>query len=386
MRKICVYTATRAEYGILYNLLKEIDDDSNLELVLIVSGSHLEKNHGMTVKRIKEDGFKIFKEIKIYNEDFSSKGLLKSMAKSLDSLSEVFAKNKPDIGVVLGDRYEIHTFAQACMMFNVPLAHIHGGEATEGLIDDVVRHSVTKMAHIHFPSTEVYKNRIIQMGEIPKNVFNFGAPGVDSIKNLNLLDRGLLFEELGVPDRGTFMVTYHPVTLYPEKSKSEFNALLNAIEDMLIDSTFNFVFSMPNIENGSEWVAEELKAFCKSHESAYLFSSLGQQKYFSLIKQSLGVVGNSSSGIIEVPYFKKPTINIGERQKGRVSGKSVIHVSDNKNEILEALKKCLDEVFIKSIQKEESLYGCGGASEKIKNVLKEINLEGILYKPFWGPK
>lgn len=382
MRKICVYTGTRAEYGLLYWLLTECKEDPEIDLQLIVSGSHLLESQGYTVQIIENDGFNISAKIEMYESDTSSVGLVRAMARSLSNLSDTLEHLKPDLAVVLGDRYEIQTFAQACMMFNIPLAHIHGGEATEGLIDDAVRHSVTKMAHIHFPSTEIYKKRIELMGENPDRIFNFGAPGIDNITKLKLLKKKELFEQLDLEDRETFLITYHPVTLYPEKSQKEFSSLLEVIDILRDEKDFNFVFTLPNVEHESEEIVKQLKAFCTTRPDTYLFKSLGQLRYLSLVKESVAVVGNSSSGIIEVPYFNIPTIDIGERQRGRVAGPSVLNVSSDVKEMLGAFKKCFDQTFLNSISHSNSLYGRGGASKKIKNVLKKIDLEDILYKPF----
>lgn len=385
MRKICVYTGGRAEYGLLYWLLDEIKKDDDLELQLIVSGSHLDESQGNTVEKIKSDGFHISFELDILGSDRSAVGLVKSMAKSIGALSDALDKLKPDIGVVLGDRYEILTFAQTCMMLNIPLAHIHGGEATEGLIDDAIRHSVTKMSHIHFPSTDVYKNRLIKMGENPAFVFNYGAPGIDNIKKLDLKEKDELFSEIGIPlaDKN-FLVTYHPLTLYPEKSRQEYLSMFDALEDYAQNNiSTNVIITMPNIEQGTEEVVSHIKLVEERNPNFFVYKSLGQINYLSMVNICTAVVGNSSSGIVEVPFFKKPTINIGERQRGRLSSETIIDCSGNKTEILGALEKSTDKVWLESIQGHECIYGDGTASFQIKEKLKSVNLNNILYKPFY---
>lgn len=385
MRKICVYTGGRAEYGLLYWLLKEIQKDKELELKLIVSGSHLDESQGYTINTIEKDGFKIDYKIDILSENKSAVGLTKSMASSLEQLSDVLFTLKPDIGVVLGDRYEILTFAQTCMMLNIPLAHIHGGEATEGVIDDAVRHSVSKMSHIHFPSTELYKNRLIKMGENPKNVFNFGAPGIDNIKKLTLKNKSELFKELNLPIKdNNFLVTYHPVTLYPEKSKEEYTAMFKALLHFKQEfPSTNIIITMPNIEQGTKEITNYINNFLKNNSNVFVFKTLGQTNYLSMVKACTAVIGNSSSGIVEVPFFKKPTINIGERQRGRIGCKSIINCSNNELEILSAIKQTTNKVWLDSLKNETCIYGNGDTSLKIKEMLKKISLKDILYKPFF---
>lgn len=386
MRKICFYTGGRAEYGLLYWIMKEVLNDPELDFHLIVSGAHFDKTQGNSIDIIRKDGFPISKEIQILSDDRSPKGLTKAMGKSLTLLADALEEIKPDIGVVLGDRYEILTFAQACMMQNIPIAHIHGGESTGGLIDDVIRNAVTKMSHIHFASTDLYKNKIISLGENPKNVFNTGAPGIDNIKKLKLKSKSELLQELKITERtNTILVTYHPLTLYPEKSELEYISMLDAIStEVHKNPDTNIIITMPNIEVGSIAVIKAIKRFQTQNENVYIYPNLGQLNYLSMVSFSQMVIGNSSSGIVEVPSFGIPTINIGDRQKGRLRCSSIIDCRADLMDILGAIKKAKNKKFLEGIKQMKPLYGNGDASIKIKETLKRFSLEDILYKEFSG--
>jgi UDP-hydrolysing UDP-N-acetyl-D-glucosamine 2-epimerase len=381
-RKICVVTGTRAEYGLLYWLMKEIQSDPDLDLQIIATGMHLSPEFGLTYKQIEEDGFVINEKIEMLLSSDTPVGITKSLGLGTIGFADSLNRLKPDILVLLGDRFEILAAAQAAMIARIPIAHIHGGELTEGLIDEAIRHSITKMSHLHFVAAEQYRNRVIQLGEDPKRVFNFGAIGLDYIQRLELLDREK-FEKsidfkLGSP---TFLVTYHPVTLENQTAERNVLELLKALENF---PNAKILFTKANADTEGRVINQLLEEFVqKNKERSKLFSSLGQLRYLSAIKHVDVVIGNSSSGIIEVPFFKKPTINIGDRQKGRLKAKSIIDCRENAEEIMNAIQKALSQDFQKVLQQVASLYGYGGTSKKIKEVLKKVDLHGIIKKNFF---
>jgi UDP-N-acetylglucosamine 2-epimerase (non-hydrolysing)/GDP/UDP-N,N'-diacetylbacillosamine 2-epimerase (hydrolysing) len=381
-RKICVVTGTRAEYGLLYWLMKEIQQDADLELQLIVTGAHLSPVYGYTVQEIEQDGFFIHERIEMLLASDTPAAVTKAMGLALIGFAEAYARLKPDIVVVLGDRYEIMTAAQAAMVARIPIAHIHGGERTEGAIDDAIRHSITKMSHLHFVSTEDYRRRVIQLGEHPERVYNFGAIGIDNIMKLSFLERDelerLLDFSLG---EKYFVVTYHPVTLDASGPSQAFRNLLDAIREF---PEYQVIMTKPNADPYSHVIIRMMEHFAAEHRDRILIAdSLGQLKYLSAVKHCDMVIGNSSSGIIEVPLFKKPTINIGDRQKGRAMGPTIINVPESKEAIIEAIRYARSESFISILEHSRSIYGMGDVSGKIKQVLKEASLEGILYKSFY---
>lgn len=381
-RKICVVTGTRAEYGLLYWLMKEIQSDPDLELQIIATGMHLSPEFGLTYKQIEEDGFVINEKVEMLLSSDTPIGIAKSLGLGTIGFADSLNRLKPDILVLLGDRFEILAAAQAAMIARIPIAHIHGGELTEGLIDEAIRHSITKMSHLHFVATGQYRNRVIQLGEDPKRVFNFGAIGLDYIQRLELLDREK-FEKsidfkLGSP---TFLVTYHPVTLENQTAERNVLELLKALENF---PNAKILFTKANADTEGRIINQLLEEFVqKNKERSKLFSSLGQLRYLSALKHVDVVIGNSSSGIIEVPLFKKPTINIGDRQKGRLKAKSIIDCGENAEEITNAIQIALSQDFQKVLQQVTSLYGYGGASKKIKELLKKVDLHGIIKKNFF---
>ena len=321
-RKICIITGTRAEYGLLYWLMKELQMDKDCEMQIIVTGMHLSPEFSLTYKEIEKDGFNISKKVEILLSSDSSVGVSKSIGLGIISFSEAFEELKPDICVVLGDRFEIFSAASAAMISRIPIAHIHGGEATEGLIDEAIRHSITKMSHLHFVSTEKYKKRVIQLGEEPKRVFNFGSPALDNINRLKLLNKKKFEESINFQlSENSFLVTYHPVTLDNYSSKKFFNEILSALNHF---KNHKIIFTMPNSDTGGRIIIDMINDYVSENNNCISFTSLGQIRYLSALKHIKIVIGNSSSGLIEVPSFKIPTINIGERQKGRVKGNSII--------------------------------------------------------------
>jgi UDP-hydrolysing UDP-N-acetyl-D-glucosamine 2-epimerase len=382
-RKICVLTGTRAEYGLLYWLMKEIKGDPDLELQLIATGMHLSPEFGLTYRKIEEDGFTIDAKVEMLLSSDTPVGIAKSIGLGVIGFADAFARLKPDILVVLGDRFEILSAAQTALIAKIPLAHIHGGESTEGLIDEAIRHAVTKMAHMHFVASEPYRNRVIQMGEDPSLVFNFGAPGLENIKKLKLLNKEDFEKAINFKlGKINFLVTYHPVTLLndgPETFMEVLLATLNSFPGAKI------IFTKPNADTHGRIIIDMIDRYVEENRNNTIaFTNMGQTLYLSAIKHVDAVIGNSSSGLTEVPLFKKPTINIGDRQRGRLKAKSVIDCEENAEAIIAAIKKALSPEFQKTLAGVNSLYGYGDVSLKIKEILKTINLDGIIMKKFYS--
>ncbi|WP_324719206.1 UDP-N-acetylglucosamine 2-epimerase [Salinimicrobium sp. HB62] len=381
-KKICVITGTRAEYGPLYWLLKFLKDDDEVELQLIVTGMHLSPEFGLTYREIEKAGFTINKKIEMLLSSDSSIGISKSMGLAQISFAEALEELRPDIIVVLGDRYEIFSAVAAAMISKIPVAHLHGGEATEGLIDEPIRHSITKMSHLHFTATEAYRSRVIQMGESPDRVFNVGTPTLDNVFRLELLDRRKFEESIDFTlNRRNIMITFHPVTLENNTAEVQFKELLGAISEL---EDTNFIFTKPNSDTNGRVIINLIDDFvAKNSERACAFVSLGQLRYLSALKFVDVVLGNSSSGIAEAPSFQVATVDIGDRQKGRIKAKSVISCEPNKKSISEALSVALSEPFQKKLKKVKNPYGEGGASQKIVDILKSFDYSDILKKKFY---
>ena len=383
-RKICVVTGTRAEYGLLYWLIKEIKKDEDLELQIIATGMHLSPEFGLTYKEIEKE-FKIDKKIEMILSSDTAVGISKSMGLAQISFAEAYEEIKPDIVVVLGDRYEIFSAVSAAMIARIPVAHLHGGEATEGLIDEPIRHSITKMSHIHFTATEEYKNRVIQLGEHPRRVFNFGGMGIENIKKLNLLSKEEFAKSINCKlNKRNLLVTYHPVTLEKQTSGKQFKELLSAIDEL---KRTNIIFSKANSDTEGRIINQMIDEYVSynSYKSVG-FTSLGQLRYLSALQFVDAVVGNSSSGLAEAPSFKIGTVNIGDRQKGRKKASSVIDCEPNKNSILKAFEKLYSQEFQKVVKETTNPYGDGCASKKIVEILKTVDLEKFLKKSFYDLK
>lgn len=385
MRKIAVFTGTRAEYGLLYWIIKGLNESPNVELQLYVGGAHLSPKFGNTIEQIEQDGFPICDRLDFLDASDTPFGIAKSMGRALELSAVAFQRNKPDLLVVLGDRFEAMAICQAAMLCCIPISHIHGGETTEGAIDESIRHSITKMSHLHFTATEAYRKRVIQLGEIPQKVFNVGAPGIDSIQSLKLIDRNGLTRSLGFDVNGPYIVvTYHPVTL-------DKDGALIALENLLsVLSTYpdlNFIITYPNADPHNQGLITALEAFKKEHcDRVLLVKSLGQLLYLSLLNHCEAVIGNSSSGLIEAPTFLKPTVNIGNRQGGRISGGTVINSDEGIASIEKALAKALSKDFREKCLSEHNPYGNGGASERIIDVIKNIPLDDLIMKKFHDVK
>lgn len=381
MRKICVVTSTRAEYGLLYWLLKEIKADSELKLQLIVTGMHLSPEFGLTYKEIEKE-FKIDKKIEILSGSHTSLDICAEMARVYEKFASALAELKPDILVLLGDRYEIFGVAGVASIMQIPIAHIHGGETTQGAFDEAFRHSITKMSHIHFAATNEYANRIIQLGEDPSRVFNVGGPGIENIKKLNLLNKDEFEKSIKFKlAKKNILITFHPVTLENSSAREQFNELLNALDEL---EETNFIFTKANSDTDGDVINKMIDEYVSENpQKAVAFASLGQLRYLSAIKFVDIVLGNSSSALLEVPSFKKATINIGDRQKGRARASSVIDVRPVKEEILAAIKRAYSKEFEQTLKDTINPYDGGNPSKKMVKILKEIKLDGILKKKFY---
>lgn len=382
MRKIAVFTGTRAEYGLLYWIIKQLHQSEQSELQLLVGGMHLSPEFGMTAAQIEQDGFPITDRLEFLLSSDSPVGIAKSMGLALISAAESFQRLAPDLLVLLGDRFESMAVAQAAMVARIPVAHIHGGEATEGLIDEAVRHSLTKMSHLHFTATDTYRNRVIQLGEAPTNVFNVGAPGIDSIVKLDLLPTPTLSEQLDFDCEAPFLlVTYHPVTLEADGAEASMQGFFQAIDEF---PDHRMVITYPNADTHGRALKKQFENYQQCNpDRVKLVSSLGQLRYLSLMRLCSAVIGNSSSGLIEAPSFGVPTINIGNRQKGRVAGESVIHCEADYESIRQAITRGLSPEFKAVCAKSVNPYGAGNASAKIVEVLESHSLDGIVFKSFY---
>lgn len=384
-KKICIVTTARADYGILFNLMSEIKRDSDLKLQIVVSGMHLSKKFGLTYKDIEKDGFKINDKLNILKYSDSADGMVQAFSSGCWSFKQSFNKLKPDVVVILGDRYEMFSAALAAYFSKIPSAHIHGGEVTQGAIDEGIRHSITKISSIHFVATETYRKRVIQLGENPKNVFNYGAPGLDSLYRFKLLSVNELSKKLNFDIKSPWgIVTYHPETLSNDLVDKQINNLLKAIRS----SNIKAIFTKANADPKGEKINKIIKGFCDKYPQKYkLFDNLGQFLYFSCLKNSDVMIGNSSSGLIEAPSFNLSTVNIGDRQKNRIRARNVIDVDCNQKHILEGIKKAISLEFKNSIKDMENPYDKfrdGKTSLRIKEKIKNTKFDSnILKKSFF---
>lgn len=381
-RTICVVTGSRAEYGLLYPLIKEIADDPDLSLQIIVTGMHLSPEFGLTYKEIEKDGFIIDEKVEMLLSSDTATAIVKSMGLGLIGFADALSRLHPDILVLLGDRYEIMVAAQAAMVQSIPIAHLHGGEITEGAIDESIRHSITKMAHLHFVSTSVYRNRVIQLGERPEYVFNVGAIGIDNIVNLELLDRDAFEESIGFKlGKQNFLITYHPVTLSAINSDMLITDLLEALDQF---PEASIIFTKPNSDTDGRIISQRIDEYVERHKQRTMSAfSLGQLRYLSAIKYVDVVIGNSSSGIIEAPVFNKPTVNIGSRQTGRIKGPTIIDCGEHCEEIVQAVQYSLSDQFKMCLNSQNSVYGVGNTAPQIKGILKKVNITDLLRKQFY---
>lgn len=380
-RKICIVTGTRAEYGVLYWLMKEIAAQPDLELQIIATGMHLSPEFGLTYKEIEKD-FIINKKIEMLLSSDTSIGISKSMGLAQISFAEAYEELRPDMIVVLGDRYEIFSASTAAMIARIPITHLHGGEMTEGAFDEAIRHSITKMSHLHFTAAEEYRNRVIQLGEHPDRVYNVGGIGIENIKRLTLLSKEAFEESIHFKlAHKNVLVTFHPVTLENSTASAQFQELLEALD--ALDNT-SIIFTKSNSDTDGRIINQMIDEYTsKNPQKSVYFTSLGQLRYLSALQYIDAVVGNSSSGLAEAPSFKIGTINIGDRQKGRIKAKSIIDCDPNKQDILHAFKILYSESFQKKLKNVENPYGDGLASKKIIEIIKTVDLSNILKKSFF---
>ena len=381
MRKICFVTGTRAEYGLLSRLMRLVEEDKDLRLQVIATNMHLMPEYGETYKEIEKDGFTIDKKVYMHKPSDDAHGIISSMAEEMQGMNDALSELKPDILVLLGDRYEILVAAQVALIHRIPIAHIHGGEVTEGAFDDAIRHSVTKMSSLHFTSCEEYRHRVIQMGEQPSRVFDVGSLGVENIKAVPLMTKDELEASLDFKiDTQTILVTYHPVTLGgdPAKDIREFLDALDQFKDLKV------IFTMPNSDTGRDAIALAVENYVEKHSnSAKAYTSLGLKRYLSTLQFVKAAVGNSSSGIIEVPSFGIPTLNIGDRQKGRLASKSVVNCGTSKDEVIAGLKLCLSEEMQMAAKTYENPYAKPDTANLIYQELKNVVLAGLNLKTFY---
>lgn len=380
-RKICVVTGTRSEYGLLRWVMDGIRGTSGLELQLAVTGMHLSPEFGLTFRDIETDGFTIDAKVEMLLSSDTPVGISKSTALGLMGFATEFARLRPDVLLLLGDRFETLAAATAAMFANIPIAHLHGGEVTEGAFDEAIRHSVTKMSHLHFVAAEEYRRRVIQLGEAPERVFLVGGLGVDVIKRTKLLDRTALEASIGFSLGGkSLLVTFHPVTLEAGGSEHEMAELLAALNEL---RDTRLIFTMPNADTGGRGLSRMVRDFVRVHANSAVFTSLGQVRYLSCLQYVDGVVGNSSSGITEAPTMRRGTVNIGDRQNGRLKASSVIDCRPRRDEIGQAIKRLYSRDFQRSLRTIENPYGDGGASERIVDAVGRASLDGLLRKRFY---
>lgn len=379
MKKICIVTATRAEYGLLKPIIDKIHKSDKIELQLVATGMHLSPEFGLTYKEIEEEGYPIDQKIEMLLSSDTPVGVTKSMGVALMGFADYFAVKRPDVVVILGDRYEMLMVATAAMMTGIPIAHIHGGEKTEGAVDESIRHSITKMSHLHFTATEEYRRRVIQLGERSDRVFNVGALGVENARKVRLLSKEELEQQIGFCfSKPTIMVTYHPVTLETLTAGEQFADILSVIDK---HKELSVIFTKANADTDGRIINQMIDEYVRENsDRCVAYTSLGQKRYLSALKYVDVVLGNSSSGLIEVPSFHIPTINIGDRQRGRACAKSVIHCGNATQEIEDALQKALSEEFRESLMTIENPYEKDGTSDKIIETICDALYNGIEIK------
>ena len=380
MRKVCVVTGSRAEYGILRNLMSAIKNDPDLTLQVVATNQHLSKLQGETYKEIERDGFTIDYKVYMADDDApdNANTTAKSISRGVSGFADAFDALTPDLLIILGDRYEMLAVASTALIYKIPIAHLHGGEITEGAFDDAIRHAITKMSHLHFTSTEAYRQRVIQLGEQPDRVFNVGALGVENVMKTDFMTKEEI--EQGLNFRLTdkcFLCTYHPVTLSNMSSETQVLNLLNALDCY---KNYHIIFTYSNSDTNSQIIIRRIQEYVDKNKDRCMFiPSLGQQRYFSALKYVKAVLGNSSSGIIEVPSFGIPTLDIGDRQKGRIAADSVIHCGYSAEEI----KEGLDKVVAYKADKIDNPYYKEGTCDAILKVIKTYPLENIVQKHFY---
>jgi GDP/UDP-N,N'-diacetylbacillosamine 2-epimerase (hydrolysing) len=379
-RKICVITGSRAEYGLLRWVMQGIKDEPTLMLQVIATGMHLSPHFGNTYQEIEGDGFVIDRKVEILTEDDTPVGIAKSMGNGMIDFADALNELRPDLIVVLGDRFDIFSAVTAALVTQIPVAHIHGGEITEGSFDDSLRHSITKMSHLHFVAAKEYQNRVIQLGESPDRVYNVGGLGVDNITRIDLISRDKIEKELKLSfQKQNLLVTFHPVTLEPDFGVKQLTELLNALD---VFSGIGLIFTMPNADTGGRRFTDLIEKYVESRSNAVSFKSLGAKRYLSMMACVSGVIGNSSSGLLEAPSLRVGTVNIGDRQRGRLQAESVISCEPTRLAIQGAIIELLSMEFKGKVQKVVSPFGTGGASNAIVEIIKTLPQENLLIKKF----
>ncbi len=381
-RKICIVTGTRAEYGLLRWVMQGIKDDPDLTLQIVATGMHLSPEFGLTYREMETDGFRIDRKVEMLTSSDTAVGIAKSMGLGLIGFADALNDLKPDLILVLGDRFEIFSAVAAALVARIPVAHLHGGESTEGAFDEAIRHSITKMSHIHFVAAEEYRQRVIQLGENPERVFLVGGLGIDNIKRLKLLDRSEIETSLDFKfGQNSLLITFHPVTLETATAADQMSELLAALAGL---KDTQLIFTLPNADTGSRELIRMVEQFAAGHPNARAFTSLGHLRYLSCVAQVDGVIGNSSSGLLEVPSFKKGTINIGDRQRGRLQAASVINCRPSRLDIASALEQLYSTEFQAGLSQARNPYGEGGASDKVVETIRHYaSLDGIAKKEFY---
>lgn len=382
-KTICIVTGSRAEYGLLRSIIKQVIATNSFEVRIVATGMHLSEDFGLTYKEIESDGIFIDAKIDVLQNDDSNKAMSKAIGIGVIGFAEYFDRNQPDMVIVLGDRFEIFSAVIAASVACIPIAHLYGGETTEGAIDEFFRHSISKMSYLHFTSTEQYRQRVINMGETPDRVFNVGAIGVENILSMPLLTKDELARSISFDlNRPYALVTFHPVTLEKDTSTKQIEEILSALDET---NGLNYIFTKANADANGRAINNKIGAYCEEKENAIAFTSMGVLRYLSAMKYCEMVIGNSSSGIMETPSFKKPTINIGDRQKGRICAKSVISCEPEKHAIIKSIDKARSQQFLQEIANQISPYGDGKTSKKIVAVIKDfldndkINLKKSFY-------
>ena len=381
IRKIAVVTGSRAEYGLLYYLMREIQQDPELELQVIATGMHLSPEFGLTYQLIEADGFEIHAKIEMLLSSDTAVGTAKSIGLGIIGFSDALLKLAPDLIILLGDRFEALAVAQSALVQKIPIAHIHGGELTEGAIDDAIRHSITKMSHLHFVAAEPYRKRVLQLGENPERIFNVGAPGLERIKKMNLLSCEALEERIGIKlGRTNFVITFLPATINSSENRSALQGLFAALDHL---PEVNLIFTKANADEAGRFINSAIDEYVSQHKHrAASFITLGDLNYLSLLQFVDAVIGNSSSGLIEAPYFKKPTINIGNRQQNRLRSSSVIDCHGHSNDIIIAIKQALSPAFQADLQRTTSPYTQDNTASKIIAIIKNMDAEHMMVKKF----
>lgn len=379
-KKLCIITTTRSDYGFFKPLISQIKQNKNFDLKIIATGTHLEKKYGLSINEIFYDGIKPI-AIKTFVSD-TKIGIVETIGNIAKKIGKELIKIKPDLVFIVGDRYETLTIAQLCVALNIPIAHISGGDLTIGANDDMFRHAITKLSQLHFTSCDEFRKRVIQLGEQPDRVFNTGSLSIENINNLKLLSKKAIEEELKINLLNTFLATFHPVTMENNSQNNQFDELLKAIE---IQTKYQFIFTLPNQDYGRNDLVKKLNNFAKKNpHKVKIFSSLGSLKYLSIMKHCCGVIGNSSSGILEAPSFKIPTINIGNRQQGRICAKSVINCSPLADDILKALDKIEQISFKKTLKSSINPYKKNNTSKQIVKIVENyLILNKNNYKQFY---